>query len=220
MKCLTAEGKPCPVRWEMHPDGDSVVVGRLARISLDGQQELVLHGPRQRTLWGISVAERLEVRETGEETPLRTIAGMCERARTAEEAAAIAPIKAIRGQRRRSLDAQTSCDLKVSDSVTLWKQFVADIEFSVAKWEAAELFQLFSVRIEVEDAPPVALLVSKAFLHYLRCWVETRKTGSLCVDGCYGLNVCDWPLIGIGGMPQHYDPVAHMRRATGLPFSM
>ena len=221
MKHLTADGKPCPVRWEAHPEAESMVLGRRAHMdTASGQKTLVPHASHLRTLWGQSFDQRAKARASGDKTPLRTMAGMCEEAQDAAEAAAIPAIEALRGQRKRFLQAERAGDVKVSDSVILWKQFVGEIAFDMARWERAGLFTFFSVRVEKEGAPPIALLVSKACLHYVRCWVKTRKQGSICVDSCFGLNVSDWPLASIGGMAQHYDATSHMRRAMGLPFSM
>ena len=118
------------------------------------QKTVISHGPRLRTLWGQSVDQRLRGRASGDKTPMRTLAGMCEEAQDAAEAAAIPAIQTLRGSRRRVLAAERAGDVKVSDSVILWKQFVAGIAFDMAKWERAQLFTFFSVQIEKKERRP------------------------------------------------------------------
>ena len=141
---------------------------------------------QDRLVRGISAAQRAEAKKTGQETPLRTMARLCEEAgNDGERAALIPPMQALRSQRRCFLNAQGFSDGAVSSSILFWRQFVDSIAYDLAAWEAASPFQLFSVRVEGADIPPIRVLVCKAFLHFLRCLMKTRARGAACGDTTY-----------------------------------
>ena len=102
----------------------------------------------------------------------------------------------------------------------LWQQFIQDIAYSKAAWEKASPFQLFSVDIEEDDKPPVCVLVCKAFLHFLKCWTESRIRGAVCIDSTWKICVAEWCLTTICGMASHYVAQDGMRRSMGLPLSL
>ena len=149
---------------------------------------------------GVSVCQRAQVKTTGADTRLRSLARLCQEAGDdGENAALIAP---------------------VSDSLFLWKRFVSSIAFEKEKWKAATPFQLFSVTIEAADAPPICLLVCKAFLQYIVSWMKTRTSGAACCDTTWKLNSADWGLFTFAGMATHLVPRDGHRRCMALPFSM
>ena len=209
------DGRRCPVAWEVHLDGSAVVVMRNTR---DQTAEVVEHGSIQRMICGLSAVQRQAVRRTGSKTPLRTLAEMCASAKSASDAAIVPPISAIRRRRRLALQENGAHDPKVSESLRLWHQYIESIAFTRQKWDAAEMFTLFSVPTGGERN--VCLLTCKAFLHYVRFWTKSRKKGSVCIDCSWKMNVCEWPAVAIGCMGQHQDHKAGFRRATGLPASI
>ena len=120
---------------------------------------------------------------------MRTLARLCEEHGGAQH---VPPIQALRSQRRKFQRSDGACDERVSDSLLLRKRFVASIAFDKEKLDDAPLFEMFSVAInELEpsrrqepDAPPMCLLVRKAFLHHIVSWKNTRTSG-------YGAACCD-----------------------------
>ena len=123
---------------------------------------------------------------------------------------------------KRTKEVQSACagDAQVSQSVLQWKRFVRDIAYDPKEGETASPFRLFSVTIELAEAPPICLLVCRAFLHYIRSWMKTRKSGAACGDTTWKVNVAGWGLFVIAGMATHFVPRYGHRRCTGFPWSM
>jgi hypothetical protein len=161
-----------------------------------------------------------EVKKTGADRPLRTLAQMCEVAKDGAQAAMIPPIQALRSQRKEYLKSEGAGDVQVSGSVLLWKRFIESIAYDTAKWRKAPPFELFSVKIESDNAPPICILVCKAFHEFVVRWKRTRTSGAACCDTTWKLNVAEWGMFVIAGMATHYVPAAGHRRGMGLPFSM
>ena len=135
--------------------------------------------------------------------------------------------QALRSQRKKFLRSHGACDERVSDSLLLWKRFVASIAFDQKKWDAAPLFKMFSVTINdlapsptEPDAPPICLLVCKAFLDHIMAWKNTRTTGSgaACCDVSWKLNIAGWGLVTIAGMATHFVKRDGHMRCMCLPY--
>ena len=90
---------------------------------------------------------------------MRTLASFCEEHGGAQH---VPTIQALRSQRKKFQRSHGACDERVSDSLLLWKRFVASIAFDKNKLDAAPLFEMFSVTInelapsrrQEPDAPP------------------------------------------------------------------
>ena len=168
---------------------------------LEGLTEMCEHGPLPRLVKGVSVCQREQARTMGADTPLRSLQRLCQEAAGDEEKAAlIPPIQCVRNQRKQYLKSVGVGDAPVSDSLFLWKRFVSSIAFEKEKWDAATPFQLFSVAIEAADAPPICLLVCKAFLQYIVSWMKTRTSGAACCDTTCKLSIADWGLFMFAGV--------------------
>jgi hypothetical protein len=185
---------------------------QVARIAdqVDGLAGQSAHAPLPRMVKGVSSSHRLQIKTTGADTPLRTLASFCEEHGGAQH---VPTIQALRSQRKKFQRSHGACDERVSDSLLLWKRFVASIAFDQKKWDAAPLFKMFSVTINQlapsptePDAPPICLLVCKAFLHHIMAWKNTRTTGSgaACCDVSWKLNIAGWGLVTIAGMATHF----------------
>lgn len=71
LKHLTLDGKPCPVHWKVAAEGDMMHVQRLCE---QGSADFfVEHGSLDRMVRGVSAAQRLEVKKTSGERPLRAL---------------------------------------------------------------------------------------------------------------------------------------------------
>ena len=116
---------------------------------------------------GVSATQRTQLKAIsagGAETPLRIFARLCEEAGDdAAKAALIPPIQSVKNQRKKEVQSACAGDAQVSQSVLQWKRFVRDIAYDRKEWETASPFRLFSVTIELAEAPPICLLVCRAF---------------------------------------------------------
>ena len=217
-KHVTEAGKSCPASWLIF--GENCCM-RVLRKADELEKDYIEHAPKHREVYGATVEQRSVAKKTGAETPLRTLAGLCEAAGdSAEEVGRIPPMRTLRTQRDHALAENSNGDPKVSDSLFLWKRFVSSIVFEKAAWDDAPPFQLFSVAIDVRGAPPICILVCKAFLHFLRCWMNSRTRGAACADTTWKVTVAEWGLFVIAGMARHFHRNSGMRRALGLPLSL
>ena len=229
MKHETSEGKNCPVRWRVYGvagigSSGTMHIDRCGKIGPAGLAVMIQHAETPRIVKGMQTGEKKKLKATGVETPLRSLAHLCEDAGDdGEKAALIPPVESLRGQRKKYL--RESCSdgnrsVNVSTSRILWKRFVTSIAFDEEQWKVAQPFRLFSVTIDEVDAPPICLLVCKAFLHYIQTWKNTRKSGAVCGDTTWKLNVAEWGLFVFAGMATHFVPKDGHRRCMALPFSM
>jgi hypothetical protein len=157
----------------------------------DQTAEVVQHGSIQHMICGLPAAQRQAVRANGRKTPLRTLAP------------------------RRRLALQEDA---AHDSLRLWQQYIDSIALTRQTWDVAQMCTLFSV--PTGGRRNVCLVMCKEFLHYVKFWTTSRKTGSVCIDCSWKMNVCEWRAVAIGCMGQHQDPKAGFRHATGLPASI
>ena len=229
MKHATSEGKKCPVSWRIYgvagigSGGTMHIRRRGEKCPAGSAATMIQHAEFPRIVKGMQVGERKKLKATGVETPLRSLAQLYEEAGDDGERAARVPnIASLRGQRKKHLmkSGVAGAAVPTSTSMIIWKNFVSSIAFEKEKWKVAQPFRLFSVTIDEVDAPPICLLVCKAFLQYIESWKNTRTSGAVCCDTTWKLNVAQWGLFVIAGMATHFRPKDGHRRCMALPFSM
>ena len=230
IKHETSEGKNCPVRWRVYGvagigSGGTMHINRCGEMCPAGLAVVTQHAETLRIVRKRQVGERIRLKATGVKTPQRSLAHLYEEAGDdGEKPALILPIESLRGQQKKCRTQVESRRvdhlLQGSTSRILWDRVVSSIPFEKEKWKVAQPFELFSVTFEEVDAPPICLLVCKAFLQYIKSWKNTRASGAVCCDTTWKLNVAEWGLFTFAGMATHFVQKDGHRRCMALPFSM
>ncbi len=94
---VTQENEPCKVSWKVEWKEGMMQVARIAD-QVDGLAGPSAHAPLPRMVKGVSASHRLQIKTTGADTPMRTLASFCEEHGGAQN---VLTVQALRSPRKK-----------------------------------------------------------------------------------------------------------------------